>query len=68
MFNKLKGWKTVIFNGSLIAFGTFSELVNFLDVAPLEGYLTGRWAIVPILIGAVNIILRARTNSAVGKK
>ena len=68
MFQKLKGWKTVIFNGSLIAFGTFSELINFLDVAPLEGYFTGRWALVPIAIGAINIILRAKTTTPVGKK
>ena len=68
MFQKLKGWKTVIFNGSLVAFGTFTELVNYLDIAPLEGFFTGRWALVPIAIGAINIILRAKTNTAVGKK
>ena len=68
MFQKLKGWKTVIFNGSLVAFGTFAELINYLDIAPLEGFFTGRWALVPIAIGAINIILRAKTNSAVGKK
>lgn len=68
MFQKLKGWKTVIFNGSLVAFGTFAELVNYLDIAPLEGFFTGRWALVPIAIGAINIILRAKTNTAVGKK
>lgn len=68
MFKNLKGWKTVIFNGSLVAFGTFAELINYLDIAPLEGFFTGRWALVPIAIGAINIILRAKTNSAVGKK
>lgn len=68
MFQKLKGWKTVIFNGSLVAFGTFAELVNYLDIAPLEGFFTGRWVLVPIAIGAINIILRAKTNTAVGKK
>lgn len=68
MFKNLKGWNTVIFNGSLVAFGTFAELVNYLDIAPLEGFFTGRWTLVPIAIGAINIILHAKTNSAVGKK
>lgn len=68
MFQKLKGWRTAVFNGSLIAFGTFTELVNFLDVAPLEQYFNGKWAFVTIAIGAVNIILRARTTTPIGKK
>lgn len=68
MFKKLKGWRTVAFNGTLIAFGTFAEVVNFLDVAPLEQFFSGRWALVPIAIGAINIILRAKTTTPLGKK
>lgn len=65
---KLKGWKTVIFNGALVAFGTFEVLVNYLDIAPLESFLTGKYAWIPIAIGAINIILHTKTNTSVGKK
>ena len=62
MFNKLKGWKTVIFN-VVAAVVPFMEFTEFKDLVPAN-YLP--YYVLVITLG--NVYLRSITTSAIGKK
>tara|TARA_R110000772_G_scaffold165027_2_gene276370 strand:+ start:263 stop:451 length:189 start_codon:yes stop_codon:yes gene_type:complete len=62
MFNKLKGWKTVVFN-VLAAVVPLMELTEFKGLVPVE-YLP--YYVLAITLG--NVYLRSITTSAIGKK
>lgn len=57
----MKGYKTLIFNAAVAAFGT-------LDATVLGGVIPTEYLPTVIaVIGAVNMILRALTNTPLGK-
>ena len=58
----MKGWKTVIFNLASVIFGVL-ESADFINlIAPdYQGYVIA-------IVGAVNIYLRAQTNTPIGSK
>ena len=62
MFNKLKGWKTVVFS-VLAAVVPLMELTEFKGLVPAE-YLP--YYVLAITLG--NVYLRSITTSAIGKK
>lgn len=60
--NILKGWNTVIFNVLAAIFGVL-EVTNFTDLIPAD------WqGAVITFISLVNVYLRARTNTPIGRK
>lgn len=62
---KLKGYRTVVFGGALIALPVAAEVFNYLDAAPLEAVVP-LWITIPI--GAIAIALRYATTGPVGTK
>ena len=58
----LKGWNTIIFNVLSAIFGVL-ESTDFTNIAPAEyqGFVIS-------FIAIVNIYLRARTNTPIGRK
>ncbi|WP_448953086.1 hypothetical protein [Labrys neptuniae] len=63
-FGWLKGWRTIALNGLLIA----AAVVDYLNSSTLGSVLPPNYAWVPIVIGVANILMRAATNTAMGKK
>ena len=57
----LKGWNTVIFNVLAAIFGVL-ELTDFTNIIPADY----QGAVVAV-IGFVNVLLRARTNTPIGR-
>ncbi len=66
---KLKGWKTIVFGGTLAGAGALADLLDALkaiDIAPL---LPPAYALKVITaIGVVTILLRFATTGRVGEK
>ena len=60
--NSLKGWNTILFNLAAAIFGVL-EVADFTDLIPAD-YQGG----VIAAIGFINMVLRLRTNTPVGRK
>ncbi len=58
----IKGWNTILFNLLVAIFGVL-EATDWTDILPAEyqGYFL-------LAVGAVNMFLRARTNTPIGSK
>lgn len=62
MFNKLKGWKTVIFN-------TVALIVPVLELTEFKGLVTEHYLpFYMVIVGMGNLYLRSVTTSEMGKK
>ena len=59
----LKGWKTVLTNGLLVIAGVLAQLGVVLP----ETFADDVTGIVVASVGVINIVLRAFTNSPIGK-
>lgn len=60
--NALKGWNTILFNLAAAIFGVL-EVTDFTDIIP-PNY---QGAVIAV-IGVINMLLRARTNTPIGRK
>ena len=69
LLERLKGWRTVIFNGVVAVAAVVTELVAYLaaDTSWSE-YLPRSWTVAAIvIINVANIFLRFITTSRVGR-